>query len=388
MRTILSFELTKLLRKKSALGIIIVALLGLLGLFYAHFLMGEISNGYPNATVKGREAVAINSQIAEEHSGYLSNDLISSILNDYAKNQPNLKKKGIYSMVSHSAISILVPDSTEILTAINQTDEVLQFDNINLKTQEQLGSYFPLEELKLGNFASWDKLFLVSNSAYILILLVSIYLSASLFSGDTAKQMNPLLLTTHYGRNKLTVAKLTASFLISSSLFISFYAIILGVFAWYFGFSGWDTSVQLNLCWITPFENIMAFPEKLTILSVFVSLLFFQFIGLLFLTTVNAFISSKTKSSLTTFAISAAVIFVPSFLLQVFRGGLVYKLLTIISVTTSNTAALMLQFSHKGEQGFFLDNFWLNGGLVIALRLLLAIILLASTYKMIARVRA
>lgn len=387
MRTILSFELTKLLRKKSALGAVTVALLALLGLFYMHFFWSHISNGYHGATVKGKEAVAINRQIAEEHSGYLSDDLISSILNDYAKNQPDLKKKGVYSVVSHYAINTLVPEPTEMLVAINQSDEVLQFDNIKLKSQEELGSHFPLGDLKLGNFAPWNQLFLVSNSAYILVLLLSVYLSAPLFSGDFSKKMNPLLLTTKYGRNKLTVAKLTASLWISTSLFVVFNAIILAVFAWYFGFSGWDTSVQLNLYWISPFENIMAFPEKLTLLSTFVNLVIFQFIGLIFITAVNAFISSKTKSPLTTFAVSAGAIFVPSFLLQVFQGGLIHKLLTIISVSTSNTADLMLQLSHKGPQGFFLDSFWLNGGLIIILRLLLVTFLIISTYKIIVRVQ-
>ncbi|HEM5173997.1 hypothetical protein [Streptococcus suis] len=386
MRTILSFELTKLLCKKSALGAVTVALLALLGLFYTNFFVGQIS-GYSADKVNGKAAVAINRQIAEEHTGYLSDDLMSRILNDYAKNQPDLKKKGVYSVVSHYAISELIPDSNEMLIAINQTNEVLQFDNIELKSQEQLGSHFPLEELKLGNFAPWNQLFLVSNSSYILILLLSVYLSAPLFSGDFSKKMNPLLLTTKYGRSKLTVAKLTASLLISTSLFVVFNAIILAVFAWYFGFSGWDTSVQLNLYWIVPFENIMAFPEKLTLLSTFVNLIVFQFIGLVFITAVNALVSSKTKSPLTTFSVSAGTIFVPSFLLQVFQGGLIHKLLTIISVPTSNTAGLMLQLSHQGPQGFFLDHFWTNGGLIIGFRLLIVGLFFYRTFKIITKVQ-
>lgn len=386
MKSILGFELTKLLRKKSAFGAVIVALLALVGLFYTNFFVGQIS-GYSSDKVNGQKAVAINRQIAEEHSGYLSDGLISSILNDYAKNQPDLKKKGVYSVVSHYAISELIPNPNEMLVAINNTDEVLQFDNIKLKSQEQLGSYFPLEELKLGNFAPWNQLFLVSNGAYILILLLSVYLCAPLFSGDFSKKMNQLLLTTKYGRNKLTMAKLTASVLISTSLFVSFYALILTVFAWYFGFSGWDTSVQLNLYWITPFENIMAFPEKLTLLSTFINLLAFQFIGLIFIMAVNALVSSKTKSSLTTFAISAGAIFVPSFLMQIFQGGIIHKLLTIASVSTSNTAGLMLQLSHNGPSGFFLDSFWMNSGLVIGFRLLIVSLLLYCTYKSITKVQ-
>lgn len=383
MRTILSFELTKLLRKKSALGAVTVALLALLGLFYTNFFVSQIS-GSSSDKINGPAAVAINRQFAEQHTGPLSDELLVNTIRDYSLSME--QNPDFFNVFGYYVTSHFDPEFRTYYFDLDKGSEI-DFNRINIRTQEEMGSHFPFEDLKLGNFAPWNQLFLVSNSAYILVLLLSVYLSAPLFSGDFSKKMNPLLLTTKYGRNKLTVAKLTASLWISTSLFVVFNAIILAVFAWYFGFSGWDTSVQLNLYWISPFENIMAFPEKLTLLSTFVNLVIFQFIGLIFITAVNAFVSSKTNSPLTTFAVSAGAIFVPSFLLQVFQGGLIHKLLTIISVSTSNTAGLMLQLSHKGPQGFFLDSFWLNGGLIIILRLLLVTFLIISTYKIIVRVQ-
>lgn len=383
MRTILSFEVTKLLRKKSALGAVTVALLALLGLFYTNFFVSQIS-GSSSDKINGPAAVAINHQFAEQHTGPLSDELLVNTIRDYSLSME--QNPDFFNVFGYYVTSHFDPEFRTYYFDLDKGSEI-DFNRINIRTQEEMGSHFPLEELKLGNFASWNQLFLVSNSSYILILLLSVYLSAPLFSGDFSKKMNPLLLTTKYGRSKLTVAKLIASLLISTSLFVVFNAIILAVFAWYFGFSGWDTSVQLNLHWITPFENIMVFPEKLTLLSTFVHLIVFQFIGLIFITAVNALVSSKTKSPLTTFAVSAGTIFMPSFLLQVFQGGLIHKLLTIISVSTSNTAGLMLQLSHQGPQGFFLDNFWVNGGLIIGFRLLIVGLFLYRTFKIITKVQ-
>lgn len=375
MRTILSFELQKLLKRFSALAAIFASLLALVALFYIHFQNSQVYGH--SADVHGREAIALYQQFAEEHSGPVTKELLTETITDYvmlSEAEPDYFNVFGYYVTERFDHQFMV-----YMSQLGK-DEAVDFSQIKPKSGQKLGSTLPLKDLKLGGFVTWNQLFLVSNSAYILVLLLSVYLSAPLFSGDTAKQMNPLLLTTKYGRNKLTVAKLTSSLWISTSLFVVFNAIILAVFAWYFGFSGWDTSVQLNLHWMTPFENIMAFPEKLTLLSTFVNLIVFQFIGLVFITAVNALVSSKTKSPLTTFAVSAGAIFVPSFLLQVFQGGLIHKLLTIVSVSTSNTAGLMLQLSHQGPQGFFFDNFWINGLSLIAVRSILAALLCFLTY--------
>lgn len=73
--------------------------------FYQHFFNGQIS-GSSADQVHGRAAVAINQQIAEKHTGYLSDDLISRILNDYAKNQSDLKRR-VYIVWYHIMLSLI-----------------------------------------------------------------------------------------------------------------------------------------------------------------------------------------------------------------------------------------------------------------------------------------
>lgn len=372
MLALLPFELKKLIRKKSVLGMFLATLLAIFGLFYINFFNGQIS-GYSVDKIHGRDVVEINKQFAEEHTGQLSNDLLVRTIKDYSldveSNNPTFNVFGYY-VTSH-----FDPKFRNYYFDLEKGKDI-DFSKINPKSQTELGSYLPYDKLKLGNFTPWNQLFLVANSAYILILLLSIYLIAPVFSGDTAENMNSILLTTRYGRNKLTMTKIISSYLISTLVFVTFYAIILAVFAWYFGFSGWDTSVQLNLHWIDNDVNIMAFPEKMTLLGTFINLVIYQFIGLVFITGINILISSKIKSPLVGFALSVGSIFVPSFLMDVFQAGIPNKILNILSVSTSNTPNLMLKLAYDG----FFESFWLDGLFVVTIRLVFVLLCLYLTY--------
>lgn len=372
MIAILPFELKKLILKKSVLAAFLATLLVIFGLFYINFFNGQIS-GYSVDKIHGRDAVEINKQFAKEHTGQLSNDLLLRTIKDYSLAVES--KNSTFNVLGYYVTSHFDPKFRNYYFNLEKGADI-DFGKINPKSQTELDSYFPYDELKLGNFAPWNQLFLVSNSAYIFILLLSIYLIAPIFSGDTAENMNPILLTTKYGRNKLTIAKIISGYLIGSSLFIIIYAIILAVFAWYFGFSGWDMSVQLNLHWINNNVNIMAFPEKMTLLGTFINLVIYQFIGLVFIMAINIFVSSKTKSPLASFVVSAGSLFVPSFLMDVFQVGISNKVLSILSVSDANTPNLMLKLSYDG----FFENFWVDGLFVVMIRLAFSLLCLYLTY--------
>ncbi|MCK1160101.1 hypothetical protein MX022_05920 [Streptococcus uberis] len=90
---LLKYELKKLLQFKVTMGILAVFTIILFGLFSTSFFSGQIS-GYSSNPIHGKEAAMINKEIAESHSGYLTDDLIRDIFDDYARRQPELKKKG------------------------------------------------------------------------------------------------------------------------------------------------------------------------------------------------------------------------------------------------------------------------------------------------------
>ena len=232
MKALVTFELKKLIKKKSVLGAVLASILVLSGLFYPTFFYDGQLSGISTDRIHGIEAVRIQEKIAEEHTGYLSDNLIGKIVNDYAERMPYLKSTDIYDIFSWDSIDRLVSNGKEILLQTYQSDEVLHYENAKLKSQDELDSALPLNSLKLGNYASWNQLYTMLSNAFSLILVLFMYICSSVFSGDTAKKMNSLLLTTKYGRSKLTVSKIFAVFGIGILIFIIVHTIILSVFTW------------------------------------------------------------------------------------------------------------------------------------------------------------
>ncbi|GGE29072.1 ABC transporter permease subunit [Streptococcus himalayensis] len=390
MMSLVPFELKKLLKKKSVLGALVVLLLGLSGLFYMYFLKSPIAGG-SNGRVSGHAAVELNQKIAEKHTGFLTDDLVNQIFQDYIAEKKEFGFLGFYNDVSQSALGELIVDSREHLIAINDAAQnnaidTTTFDAVRLRTKKELSSALELDKLKFGNFAPWDYLFTVLNSGFILLILFVVFICSAVFSEDKARQIDSLLLTTKKGRNQLTIAKFIASLSITVLSFVGLYVVVLLVFASYFGFSGWDTSVQMNLHWITPFSTILAFPVAMNLVEILGWLAIYHFIGILFILGITFFISSKTKTSMVTFAVSSGFVFAIEFLLQAFPSGIVNKLLTLFSVSTNGVETLLLKLA--SHDGFFLDNFVMNNLLISVVRLLCLGVLILLTYMGVRKVKS
>ena len=356
MKALVTFELKKLIKKKSVLGAVLASILVLSGLFYPTFFYDGQLSGISTDRIHGIEAVRIQEKIAEEHTGYLSDNLIGKIVNDYAERMPYLKSTDIYDIFSWDSIDRLVSNGKEILLQTYQSDEVLHYENAKLKSQDELDSALPLNSLKLGNYASWNQLYTMLSNAFSLILVLFMYICSSVFSGDTAKKMNSLLLTTKYGRSKLTVSKIFAVFGIGILIFLIVHTIILSVFTWYF-------------------------PVRMNLLELLIRLILFQFVGMLFIMGTTILISSLTKSPLATFATSVGFFLAPDFLMNIFRDGVINKILTIFSVSTGETEGLLLKLS--SSKGFFFNDFTANGITIIIIRLILMLLCCLISYRII-----
>ena len=95
MKALVTFELKKLIKKKSVLGAVLASILVLSGLFYPTFFYDGQLSGISTDRIHGIEAVRIQEKIAEEHTGYLSDNLIGKIVNDYAERMPYRKSTDI-----------------------------------------------------------------------------------------------------------------------------------------------------------------------------------------------------------------------------------------------------------------------------------------------------
>ncbi len=368
MLSLLFFELKKLMKNKAAIGGILIALLILFGFFYGMFFNGQLS-GYSSDEISGREAVALNQQIAEEHTGTLSDDLIKSIIVDSANNEEEYGNKGFFDTFSwyiRTKFILNYDTYSEELKSID-TDGHFDSNRVDIKSVNDLELTLPVQSLRLGNFAPWNQLFELIGISFILMGLLSIYLCASVFSGDTSKNMMPLLLTTKFGKTKLVFAKLLSVLMILTSIFLVTNLIILLVFGYYFSFSGWDTSIQLNFYW----DNL-SFPVAMNFLELFVLLMFYQYTGLLFVVGLTCLVSHYAKSTFTSLAVSLGVFFLPQLLVQLFKSGLINKFLTFFPIVNTTVEKMLMKLS--STDGFIFKTFFPNVFLLIVVMFISSII--------------
>src|SRR5690625_5517662 len=131
------------------------------------------------------------------------------------------------------------------------------------------------------------------NQLFILTIMITILICSLVFSGDTSRNMNQLLLSTKFGRNKLTISKIIAATLISIFVFIFIQIISLVSFYIYnSGFSGWDVSIQTNFS-----LKLFGFPVELNHLQVFLLFIAFHFISMLSIVGLTIYISSVDRKS-------------------------------------------------------------------------------------------
>ncbi|MFP3813426.1 hypothetical protein, partial [Bacillus sp. SIMBA_005] len=74
--------------------------------------------------------------------------------------------------------------------------------------------------LKFGSYVTWYDLFKVTGQLFILTSMIVILICSLIFSSDTSRNTNQLLLSTKFGRNKLTISKIIAATMISIFVFL------------------------------------------------------------------------------------------------------------------------------------------------------------------------
>lgn len=119
----------------------------------------------------------------------------------------------------------------------------------------------------------------------------------------------------------------------------------------------------------------------MNLLELLIHLVLFQFVGMLFIMGTTILISSLTKSPLATFATFVGIFLAPAFLMNIFRDGVINKILTIFSVSTSETEGLLLKLS--SSKGFFFNDFTANGITIIIIRLILMLLCCLISYRII-----
>ena len=189
-----------------------------------------------------------------------------------------------------------------------------------------------------------------------------------------------LLQRCRFGRGRLSLAKFVAALAICCMSFILFYGLSIAIFAYCFGFEGWDTSVQLNLYW-----SLLGFPEKMNLLELSIGLTVVHFISLLFVGGIVTLASCVTKSSMTAFALSTGILFAPDLLLKIVQVEWLSKFLMLFSLPTGKLEELLMYFSSKS--GFYQNSLIANSLLIVGVRIGVMLLAFLFAYARVKRMR-
>ncbi|GKV68961.1 hypothetical protein NCCP2716_14590 [Sporosarcina sp. NCCP-2716] len=367
MKTIVKYEMEKIQQNRTFIGALVISLFVLAGILYI---------GMYHAQLQGIERKGVENyhQIVERSTGEFTDQRVQDVLSNYIGRfqQDDVNNRG-FDLFSWEVANTFIANGENIYDRMNtavKQGETLTIDQIKVKSIEEIGFTEFEKPLKMGSFVTWKDFYHVTNQLFLLISTLSILLCSLVFSSDTSRNMNPLLLSTRRGRKQMTVAKIIAGTFISVLAFLFIHGVSLGAFALYnSGFTGWDTSIQTNFS-----MELFTFPVELNQLQVYGLAVALQLIGLLAIVGITLYISSATRSPFSALLIALGIFLLPKALTQLVKRGPIYHLLNLFPINNYAVQDFLTLMSTKTE--FFLTYFMQN--MVLTMVVLVAIALLCN----------
>lgn len=376
---ILKFEFLKIIKNKSVIGAGIVLLLSISAVLFIGFFYSQLSSSN-HSSISGRTMVERNLDFANKYKGELTDQKVKAIVSDYLEvYQDKVRDNAqIFDYFQWSVIDTFTFAGQQDIY-LEMTDAVKEerpytIDDINLLSMKEVG-YPKLDfPITIGNFMTWTILLRVIASAFIPVALFIILFCSILFANDSSKNIIPLLLSTKFGRTKMIQAKIWVGTILTMVSFLITQLIILFSFGIFFGFSGWDVSVQANLDW-----KVFDFPLEWNMFQVYLFGIFFYLVGLLFVAGVTMLVSSLCSSPFSSLAISLGIFFLPQVLTHVFLKGIPNKILYLFPINTFEIDKVLLWMSR--DNMFFFRTFVANIGMIIIVMIGMKMILDAFVYS-------
>ncbi|KRG12253.1 ABC transporter permease subunit [Lederbergia galactosidilytica] len=371
MKTLVKYEMEKILQNKTFIGALIVSLFVLAGILFIGFHYSQLQG-------KAGEGLELYHQVVEKGTGEFSDRKVRAILADYMdRYQKSDVDNRTFDLFSWEIADTFFPNDKSVYTKMNdamEQGEKTTIDQIDLKTIKEIGFTQFQTPLKIGSFVTWRDLFQVTSQIFILTSIIVILICSLVFSSDTSRNMHQLLLSTKFGRNQLTIAKIIAATLISTFVFLFIQMISLGAFYVYnSGFTGWDTSIQTNFS-----LKLFHFPAEINQLQVFCLAMVLHFISLLSIIAITLYVSSITRSPFSSLAMGLGLFLLPKAFTQLIKRGIVYKLLNLFPINNFRIEDFLTLMSTKQE--FILQSFGQNIVVTITVLLVLKIMLNGLIY--------
>lgn len=362
MRSMMKYEMEKILQNKTFIGALIVSCFVLAGILLIGF-------HYSQVNTKQGEGLELYHKVVEKSTGEFSNQKVSGILADYMdRYQSADADNSVFDLFSYEIADTFFPKDKSVYSKMNdamEQGEQITIDQINLKTINEIGFTHFETPLKIGSYVTWYDLFKVTGQLFILTSMIVILICSLVFSSDTSRNMNQLLLSTKFGRNKLSLAKIMVATVISICVFLLIQVISLGAFYVYNnGFTGWNTSIQTNFS-----LELFHFPVEINHLQVFCLAVVLHFISLLSIVGITLYVSSITRSSFSSLTIALGLFLLPKAITQLIKRGIVYKVFNFFPINNYRIEDFLSVMSNKHD--FILHSFVHN--IVLTMIVLLVI---------------
>ena len=318
MKTLIKFELRKILTKRfSLISIAVVLLFSFILAFSAfqgmHAFDGKSTEG------GGKSAVAIDKAIAAKYEGILTDEKVQKIMTEFKPTYDlqGMNAKYLYLNALQSAAFVRFSDLDGNWNGLSVSD------------------VFGDEEIKIGYINGWLNTSQNMVKVFIVLSLINILLIAPVFSGEYSGVDN-IILTSRYGKTKCAAAKVTASLL--ASIFITFFVSAFNlIFAFaVYGKEGLDCSILF-----APLGFVEGYiPFNITCGTLLKYQILLAFSSAISVTGITLLLSALCKSQMIAFVLSATVHLMPG-MLPISETNALYRAIVLMPFYHSQFSSIM-----------------------------------------------
>lgn len=318
MKTLIKFELRKILTKRFSLISIAVVLLFSFILAFSAFQGMHAFDG-KNAEGGGKSAVEIDKAIAAKYEGILTDEKVQKIMTEF---------KPTYDLQGMNA-KYLYLNALQSATFSRFSDMDGNWNGLSVS------DVFGDEEIKIGYINGWLNTSQNMVKVFIVLSLIIMLLIAPVFSGEYSGVDN-IILTSRYGKTRCAAAKVTASLL--ASIFITFLVSAFNlIFAFaVYGKEGLDCSILF-----APLGFVEGYiPFNITCGTLLKYQILLAFSSAISVTGITLLLSAICKSQMIAFVLSAAVHLMPG-MLPISETNALYRVIVLMPFYHSQFSSIM-----------------------------------------------
>ena len=318
MKTLIKFELRKILTKRFSLISIAVVLLFSFILAFSAFQGMHAFDGKSNEG-GGKSAVEIDKAIAAKYEGILTDEKVQKIMTEF---------KPTYDLQGMNA-KYLYLNALQSATFSRFSDMDGNWNGLSVS------DVFGDGEIKIGYINGWLNTSQNMVKVFIVLSLIIILLIAPVFSGEYSGVDN-IILTSRYGKTKCATAKVIASLLASIfiTLFVSAFNLIFAFAA--YGKEGLDCSILF-----APLGFVEGYiPFNITCGTLLKYQILLAFSSAISVTGITLLLSALCKSQMIAFVLSATVHLMPG-MLPISETNALYRAIVLMPFYHSQFTSIM-----------------------------------------------